>query len=297
MALPGRLGQPAVSRPCALQGRAAHDPQEMSHVMDAPVQKYRAPALEKGLDLMELLAEHVDGLSLSEVSRALDRSQGEIYRVIATLVRRGYVTRSDADARYALSLKMFTLSQRHPPVSRLIEVALPKMRAAARDAGQSCHLGMENNGDVVVVAVAEAPGNWGLALRPGSVIGLGNTGTGRVLAAFRPPSEVEVLLDRHELASGEPRIDRSGFLAHLERIRERGYDKAPSETVVGVTNLAFPVFGTDGRAVAALSSPYIERIDALEVCCIEEVERTFSSLAQELTRSYGEGGTVEAAAR
>ena len=155
---------------------------------------------------------------------------------------------------------------------------------------------MENNGDVVVVAAAEAPGNWGLALRPGSVIGLGNTGTGRVLAAFRPPSEIDALLHRHTLAVGEPRIDRRGFFAHLERIRARGYDKAPSETVVGVTNLAFPVFGTDGRAVAALSSPYIERIDALEVCAIDEVERTFSSLAQALTDSYGEGWTVETVA-
>ncbi len=254
---------------------------------DDNTERYRAPALEKGLDIIELLADHGEGLSQGEIARALNRSPNEIYRMLSTLVRRRFVIRSAVDDRYAMSLHIFALSQRHPPVARLIDVALPLMRATTKKAWQSCHLGMENNGDIVIVASVESPGNWGLALRVGSVVGLANTGTGRVLAAFRSQAEIQTMLERHKLALGEPEIDRSVFFAHLARIHEQGFDIMPSDTTVGVTNLAYPVFDPHGRAVAVVSCPYLERIDDLVVPNMEQVQALYSKLAVAMSDQYG----------
>lgn len=255
--------------------------------MNEKTDKYRAPALEKGLDIIELLASHGEGLTQGEVARALDRSQSEIYRMLSTLVRRGYVVRSLSGDHYALSLKMFSISQRHPPIGRIIEAALPRMRAVARTAWQSSHMGMESNGDIVIVATAESPGNWGLALKTGTVVGLWNTGTGRVIAAFRSKDEVDNLIKQHRRAVGEPDLDRAEFDAHLERIRQTGYENMPSATAVGVTNIAFPVFDASGNIAAVLSCPYIERVDDLEVPSKTEVVELFRVLANELTGLYG----------
>lgn len=255
--------------------------------------KYRAPALEKGLDIIEFLSLNTDGVTQGDIAKALDRSQSEIYRMLSTLVRRGYVMRSADGDLYSLTLKMFAISQRYPPVQRLLEVATPKMRALTRKAWQSCHMGMESNGDIVIVASVESPGNWGLALRVGTVIGLGNTGTGRVLAAFRRDSETEELLQRHRLAQGEPRIDRKEFLGHVARIREWGYERMPSATAVGVTNLAYPILNRDGHAVAVLNCPFLERIDQLDVPDIDEVHGLYQSLARELTEFYSGQGTSQ----
>ncbi|WP_170775035.1 IclR family transcriptional regulator [Ruegeria lacuscaerulensis] len=249
-------------------------------------EKYRAPALEKGLDIIELLALHGDGISQGEIARALQRSQSEIYRMLSTLVRRGYVVRSKDGDLYSLSLKMFAVSQGHPPIERLMEVASPKMRAVTRLAWQSCHLGMESNGDIVVVASVSAPGNWVFSLRVGTVIGLSNTGTGRVLAAFRSDQQIEELLDMHRLAQGEPEIDRSEFLEHVSRIREVGYERMPSATAVGVTNLAFPVFDRERVPICVVNCPYVERIDKLDVPSLDEVHLLYQSLADELTNFY-----------
>ena len=254
--------------------------------MDSTNAKYRAPALEKGLDIIELLASQGDGLSQGEVAKALDRSQSEIYRMLSTLVQRGYVVRSASGDRYSLSLKMFSISQRHPPIGRVIEAALPRMRALTRKAWQSCHIGMESNGDIVVVASAESPGNWGLALRTGTVVGLWNTGTGRVLAAFRSPGEVDDLIAQHRRAIGEPELDRPQFEAHLKRIRNVGYENMPSATTVGVTNMSFPIFGPTNTVVAALSCPFLERVDDLVVPSRDEVIELFGDLARELTMLY-----------
>jgi len=253
---------------------------------NSAMEKYRAPALEKGLELLELFAEHAEGLTQGEVIRALNRSKSEIYRMLATLVRSGYVVRSETDDRYSLSLKMFALSQRHPPMARLLEVALPLMRAGTRRTWQSCHLGVENNGDIVITASVEAPGNWGLALRTGSVVGLWNTGTGRVIAAFRSDNEIDELLERHKLAIGEPPVDRERFFEHLTRIREQGYERSRSETLVGVTNLAFPIFDPHGAVITVLSSPYLERIDTLKTPDLSEVEQVYAGLANTLSASF-----------
>ncbi|MEO9650321.1 MAG: IclR family transcriptional regulator [Roseobacter sp.] len=255
--------------------------------MDDANEKYRAPALEKGLDIIELLAEHGEGLTQGEVAKALDRSPSEIYRMLSTLVRRRYVVRSVSGDRYSLSLKMFSISQRHPPIGRVIEAALPRMRAVTRKAWQSCHLGMESNGDIVIVASAESPGNWGLALKTGTVVGLWNTGTGRVLAAFRSPEEVNYLVEQHRRAAGEPELDRAEFTEHLTRIRSTGYEEMPSATAIGVTNIAFPIFNPSGQVIAVLSCPYLERVDDLVVPSREDIVELYGDLANELTQLYG----------
>ncbi|MCY4300545.1 MAG: IclR family transcriptional regulator [Aestuariivita sp.] len=248
-------------------------------------EKYRAPALEKGLDIIELLSLHADGLSRGDIAKALNKSNSEIYRMLSTLVRRGYVLRS-VDDLYSLSLRMFALSQRHPPIQRLLEAATPRMRAASEKAWQSCHLAVENNADIVVIASAESPGNWSLALRPGTIIGLGNTSAGRILAAFRTDQGIEELLKRHRLATGEPELKHAEFLSHISRVRTWGYERMKSETAVGVTNLAYPILSNERHAVAVVVCPFLERIDELKVPSVEEAHEIFSELARSLSNFY-----------
>jgi DNA-binding IclR family transcriptional regulator len=248
--------------------------------------KYRAPALDKGLDIMELLSSHGEGLSQKEVAIALSRSQGEIYRMLSTLVRRDYVIYSTSADRYTLSLKMFSVSQKHPPINRLIGIALPMMRRASRTTWQSCHIGMESNGDIVIVASVESPGNWSVALKTGSVVGLWNTGTGRVLSTYRPETEREDLINHHRQVTGEPKLIRSEFDAHIKRIKRVGFEHMPSATAVGVTNIAFPIFNPAGIAFAVLSCPFVERLDDVEVPSQDTTIKIFSHLAKELTTFY-----------
>ena len=54
--------------------------------------KYRAPALDKGLDILELLATSPEGMTKAEIAKGVERSPNETYRMLRTLVRRNYVT-------------------------------------------------------------------------------------------------------------------------------------------------------------------------------------------------------------
>src|SRR5665647_719627 len=91
--------------------------EDSSAVLAAADKRYRAPALDKGLDILELLATQPQGLTRAEIVKEMDRSANEIYRMLERLVARQYVMRNASGDRYALSLKLFALAHMHPPLS------------------------------------------------------------------------------------------------------------------------------------------------------------------------------------
>ena len=82
--------------------------------------RYRAPALDKGLDILELLANQSEGLTRAEIVKAMGRSPSEIYRMLERLVARKFVTRMARGDRYAPTMKLFVLAMGQPPLRRLL---------------------------------------------------------------------------------------------------------------------------------------------------------------------------------
>ena len=77
---------------------------------------YSAPALEKGLDILELLSNFEDGLSQAEIASRLNKSVNEIYRMISTLRDREYVDFDEDEDRYNLSYKILNMTAKFEPV-------------------------------------------------------------------------------------------------------------------------------------------------------------------------------------
>lgn len=222
--------------------------------------RYRAPALEKGLDILELLSDRPDGLSQTEIARALDRSVGEIFRMLNCLVERGYLAIQRPNDRYILTLKLFELSHKNPPIHRLISDAVPLMRELAERVHQSCHLVVIEAGHGVVVAQVDSPGYIGFAVRVGSVIQLHKTASGRVLLAFQTSEDRERVLARRNEHEAQA-FDRVRFDSAIDAIRKRGHEDCESTRTRGVRDLSFPILNHRGAAVAALTIPFIEHLD------------------------------------
>src|SRR5258708_36510177 len=89
---------------------------------------YPTPALEKGLDILELFARTPEGLTVSEVARRLNRTMSEIFRMLLCLEQRAYLPQSASRDRYHLPLRRFRLAQEDPPPTRMVPEPLPIMR-------------------------------------------------------------------------------------------------------------------------------------------------------------------------
>jgi DNA-binding IclR family transcriptional regulator len=212
--------------------------------------RYAAPALEKGLDILEALADVPGGLSQQQLAERLGRSVGEIFRMLEVLVRRLYVTRDAATGRYALSLKLFDLAHRHPPTRRLMEAALPQMRRLAEATGQSVHLSVRSGAQLLVLAQAEGFADMGFSVKAGSAYPFrADRTSARVLAAFAAPEEQAALVAM---------LGR-GHRPAPARIRAAGVLLTPSDTIAGVTDVCAPVRDASGSAVAALNLTWLAR--------------------------------------
>jgi DNA-binding IclR family transcriptional regulator len=245
--------------------------------------RYRAPALDKGLDILELLAEQPQGLTRGEIVKAMGRSPSEIYRMLERLVARDFVARSLEGDRYALSLKLFVLSHRHPPIQRLVAQALPAMDRFAKAAEQSCHLGVYDRGNLVVVAQVHGPNNWGMSLRLGVTVNLVDTASGHVLLAFQSDARRAQMLAEHVELEGEVRLSKARLERLLAQVREQGYWQGESQQAYGVTDLSLPLLGPYGDAMAVLTCPFIKRIDRHVGASVDEARALLQAAADELS--------------
>jgi len=239
---------------------------------------YATPALDKGLDILELLARQPGGLTKSEMARQLSRTVSEIFRMLLCLERRGYIAQL-ADDRYSLTLKLFQMVQEHPPTERLIVDALPVMQRLAHETLQSCHLGVLEGAQVVILAQTNAPLNIGFYVKLGSSVDLMEAASGYVILAHQDEEHRARTLAEWTRSSGKK--PPSDLDLHLRRIRKAGHEKSASYLVKGVVNISFPVLNHQGSAIAALTIPYIQYSEA--AVSAEQVIEFLRKAAAEIT--------------
>lgn len=244
-------------------------------------ERYRAPALDKGLDILELLAETEEGLSQAEIAKALQRTPNEIYRMLDRLVRRDYVLRTAGD-RYELTLKLFELAHASPPIRRLVSQATPVLRRFAREAQQACHLVIHDRNILVVIAQVDSPGYWNVSIRVGSRISMINTGSGHVFLAYASPEERKIMLNERDANNTAIKVPQ-GLSARLEKVREQGFEAMESLQVASVINLSVPILGPFGSVLAVLTCPYTERLDKKDAPSREEALKLLVAAGQEIS--------------
>jgi DNA-binding IclR family transcriptional regulator len=222
---------------------------------DGDEQRYRAPALEKGLDILELVSRASEPMSTGMITQALGRSTGELFRMIQVLEHRGFI--EQVGGGYLPTTRLFALGMRQAPIKSILEVALPVMRDLAETTEQSCHLALRAAGDIVVAARMESASLIGFSVRIGYRQPLVLTGSGTVLYAFQTPetrARWETTFDPNT-----PSDRLTTFRARADRARANGYDEHPSDIVPGIVDLAAPVLRGE-IAAAALTMPFVRKV-------------------------------------
>ncbi|MCP4379868.1 MAG: IclR family transcriptional regulator [Hyphomicrobiales bacterium] len=257
--------------------------------MATQTEKYTAPALDKGFDILEALAEADAGLTQAEIARQLDRSVSEIFRMLVVLRRRGLVALDKRSDLYTLTTRLFELANRTPVVRQLSVAAGPILWDLARKVRQSVHLAVLSGDSIVVVAQVDNPGNNVLSVRLGARIEIWRTSSGRVILAFQPKTVLDQHLRDYPHPDGRTPSD---IRRDLDEIRAARIETMPSFIIKGVTNLSAPVIDHTGHATAALTIPMIGRyFGGISVAaCRDELLASAAELSRRI------GGNFEAPA-
>lgn len=251
--------------------------------------KYTAPALEKGLDILELLVTQESGLAQAEIARSLDRSVSEIFRMLVVLQDRGYVAQDSDSDRYVLTTLLFELAHRTPMVRRLTTLAGPVMQRLAKAVNQSVHLAIISGDSILVVGQVDSPGNNVMAVRLGAKIDLWRASSGRVVLAHLPPEELDEVFARVPLP---PDMDETRVRAELAHIARIGHEVMDSFVVRGIVNISAPIIDHSGHAIAALTIPHMERYQ--DAISFNDCRDGLIGAAHALSKSLGGGAGAPA---
>ncbi len=254
--------------------------------MAASSTKYSAPALDKGLDILEFLAQTAKPVSQAQVARAIGRTPSEIFRMLTILERRDFIEKSKRDGLLRLTPRMFELAHRQPRSRLLLNQALPYMHRLADEIQHSCHLVVRNATKALVIAQVDGPQMSGFVVRIGARWPMTQSCSGNVLLAFQEEWLREEWLRECEVTEDTDENRQLRML--LEQIRSRGYARVASRVVRGVTDLGAPVLDHMGSAIASLTVPFLRPIDSSVT--VASALTQIQQAAAEISASLGGSG-------
>ncbi|MBI4924230.1 MAG: IclR family transcriptional regulator [Devosia nanyangense] len=219
---------------------------------------YSAPALEKGLDILELLARTGRPMGTRQIAEELGRSKNEIFRMVHVLLGRGYLQREEGGDGLMLSNKLFGLGMQTARARDLVSVAAPIVERFADEVHQAAHLVVAHRGETVIIAAVSGGADMNFSLKLGYRRPLADAHSGLVLMAFQPEAVRQRMISECLMLMRVP-LDPTALSAELDEVRKSGAIIHESRDIIGVTDVVCPIVLADGRAVACVTVAAVSR--------------------------------------
>lgn len=211
-------------------------------------------SVDRALDLLEALAATDGEASITALAARTSLHVSTAHRLLATLLRRGYVRQNPDTSRYYAGPKLAVLAEGRSRFGELRLRARPVLHTLAESTRETANLSVLDDTAAVYLETVPGPQMVRLFTTVGNRVPLHATGSGKALLAWLPTARREALLERIELHAhtAQTIADTGALRRALDEIRERGYAVDDEEFDDGVRCVAVPV-GPLGAPIAALS--------------------------------------------
>jgi DNA-binding IclR family transcriptional regulator len=258
-----------------------------------PKSDYSIQAVSNALRMLEAFYQERE-LGVSELSRRLALHKNNVFRLLATLEEGGYIEQSESSERYRLGTRCLELGQAFSRGHTLLRRARPILEALSRESGETTHLGVLRDYEVVHLDGVLPQQLLLTALRLGQRLPAHCTALGKVLVGCRQPAQRDAFGREIVAAVGLASrtlatiVDSQKLFDELSTVSSQGFALDLEECEPGIRCVAAPVFGAEGGVVAALSvSGPASRLDtgALQ----GEVGAAVVASAERLSAELGHG--------
>jgi DNA-binding IclR family transcriptional regulator len=217
--------------------------------------RYNIRVLDRAISVLQTLS---DGKprTLIELSEAVELNNSTTFRLLSALASHNYVERDEATGKYTLGLACLELARSYQMNNQIRRAALPEMEALRDETGETIHLAILDQMEVVYLEKLHGFHAIGLmSSHVGARLLAYCTGLGKLLMAYVDPKRVQTHYEKAGFVrfTGSTIIDMDTLLHELETIRQQGYAFDHGEHEADVRCVAAPVFDAHGKAVAAIS--------------------------------------------
>ncbi len=194
-----------------------------------------APALEKGLLILEYILSVHEPTTMSGIAEAVGFKVSEIQRMVEYLAKDGFITKT-ASGAYTPGARAYSLADRKLESALIVRSEGPMRRYTARS-GASIHIGLYFNGQLHVVYEVEGGEDVRIGVRPG-LYDARSTPSGRMFLAYQS-------------------AETAGDSAALAQVRSSGFSFGELKCAAGVYVVAVPVAIGANPCAAVLATPYL----------------------------------------
>jgi DNA-binding IclR family transcriptional regulator len=217
--------------------------------------KYSLLTLKKGLATLELVAESVGDIGVTELSKQLGEPVTVVYRILRTLSELGYINQDPKTKRYRFGLRIWELSEKSIARLGIVKAAQPFLARLVQATGETSALAIAHGTDFLYVASIDGFRPLRAYVPPGSRTPLAYpTASGRVLAAhIRPEIVDEIFAEGVKRFTPSTVHDPKQIRSILQEVREKRFAIVHGEYQHELSAIAAPVFNSVGDCIAALS--------------------------------------------
>jgi IclR family acetate operon transcriptional repressor len=216
---------------------------------------YSIRAVERVCDLLDLLQEEPEGVSLMTAAEVTSLPKSSAFRYLATLEARRYAERIPTNGDYRLG-SAFLPMQAHQ-LDTLVRRAHPYLEELCDRFEETVALGVLEGHQVMFLDLVESPRAVRVAARRGDRYPLHSSAVGKAIASTLPEHRVRAIL----AAEGMPRLtpqtltDVDSYLGELGRVRTLGYAVDDGEHEDDERSLATPLPSSNLPAALSVSAP------------------------------------------
>ena len=253
----------------------------------SPGEAGHVQSVERALQLMELLARENREMSLTEISKAMNRPKSTVYGLLATLRGYRYIDQSPVTGRYRLGVRLFELGHLVARGWDVREAAKPVMQRLNTQTGEMVQLATEEQGEVLYLEKLDSTHILRIVSDTGARLPMHCTGLGKVLLAYKTDVEVKWVISCHGLPAMTPHTitRREKLFEELAKVRRQGYAIDDREVMEGLRCVAAPIWDGEGKVRYAISISALAH--TLQAERLDSVIQLVKQAAAEISRSLG----------
>ncbi len=216
---------------------------------------YTVPALNRAIDVLEILATSDGEVSLHELSSKTGIPKSTLFRILFTLEKRKFIEQDYERKKFGLGMKLWELGNIKIEKSELSATAVKYMKRLSDKVNENVFLGVLDQSEVIYLQKVESTARVKTVTKLGRRAPAYCTATGQAIIAFLPKDEIDRLFPHQDLPrySKNTITTKEKLLKKLDTIKADGYAIADGEFNPELLCISVPVRDFSKEVVAALT--------------------------------------------
>lgn len=243
-------------------------------------------SVERALTILEILSHYNNGLGVTELSEKVNLHKSTVYRLLSTLIEKGYVMQDEETNKYKITLKLFEIGNKKVESMDLLSLSKPYTRKLMESVNEVVHLVVRDKNEIIYIDKVEANNTIRMSSSVGKRYPMYCTANGKAILAHLPNSKLFEIWNNSKVKKNTKNTitDIGVLIEQLKIIKEKGYAIDNEECEIGVVCVGAPIFNRFGEIEGAvsISGPSIRMTDEKKEIVVKVVTKCAHLISKEL---------------